>query len=65
MSIFLSSVGATFSSRGHNLVFSALKSSNEGQKLVSLTVLFTGNYLIEPNSPCKLKISHALIKLVL
>ena len=65
MSIVFSCVGAAIGSRGHNLVFSALKNGNQGQKLMSITVIFNGNYLTEANSPWKLKIPHALIKLVL
>ena len=65
MSIYFSCVGAAIGSGGHNLVFSALKNGNQGQKLMSITVIFNGNCLFEPTSPLKLKIPHALIKLVL
>ena len=65
MSIFFSCVGAAIGSGGHNLVFSALKNGNQGQKLMSITVIFIGNCLFEPTSPYKLKIQHALIKRVL
>ena len=39
------------SSRGHNLAFLALKNDNQGQKLMSITFIFNGNYLIGPNLP--------------
>ena len=37
------------------------------QKLndMPITIIFNGNFLTEPNSPLKLKIPYALIKLVL
>ena len=51
MSIFFPRVGAAIGSRGHNLVLSALKNGNQGQKLMPVTLIFNGNYLTEPNSP--------------
>ena len=46
-------------------MFSALKNGNQGQKLMSITIIFNGNCLFEPTSPRTLKILHALIKFVL
>ena len=51
MSIFFSCMGAPIGSKGHNLVFSVLKNGNQGQKLMSIAVIFDKNYLTEPNSP--------------
>ena len=36
---FFSCLGAAIGSGGHNLVFSALKNGNQGQKLMSITVI--------------------------
>ena len=36
MPIFFSCMGAAIGSKVHNLVFSALKNGNQGQKLVSI-----------------------------
>ena len=46
-----SCVGAAIGSGGHNLVFSALKKGNQGQKLMSVTAIFNGKCLFEPTSP--------------
>ena len=51
MSIFFSCVGAAIGLGGHNLVFLALKNGNQGQKIMSITLIFSGNCLFEPTSP--------------
>ena len=46
-----SCMAAAIGSKGHNLVFLALKNGNQGQKLMSIAVIFNKKYLTEPNSP--------------
>ena len=61
MSIFFSCEGAAISSRWHHFgVFSIEKNGNQEQKLMSITVIFNGNYLIKSNSPRQIKIPLAL-----
>ena len=48
---FFSCMGAAIGSKEHNFVFLALKNGNQGQKLMSIAVIFNKNYLTEPSSP--------------